>query len=178
MSNFESHNDMSFRARSSRAYEAPKSQQFYYPRPELKPNYSTSSANRFTSNTNDLNYTMNNNYYQLGQHQQQQDYLSSANDNPFAPIGYSRQRSTSLLPTIGSHHRNHPSTSSNLVNNEIKSNPSFDAYPLYVPSSSRVGAASSNDYYIMNSRLYPSESSKYKKKKKKKRCSTGPLLYY
>lgn len=135
---------MSFRARTSRAYE-PKSQQFYYPRPELKPNYSTSSANRMNTN-----YTMNNNYYPLGQHQS--DYLTSANDNPFAPIGYSRQRSTSLLPTIG-----HP-TSRNLVNNE---NTSFNAYPLYVPSSSR--GVASNDYYMMNSRLYPSESSKFYK---------------
>lgn len=167
MSNFESHSDMSFRARSSRgAYEAAKSQQFYYPRPELKPNFSTSSAsNRFTNTnttTNDLNYSMNNNYYQLGQHG---DYLTSpssstsGNDNPFAPIGYSRQRSTSLLPTIGSHHI---STSSHLMNNEMKNNASFSAYPLYVPSSSRVSVASPNDYYMMNSRLYPLESSKFR----------------
>ncbi|KAI7897346.1 uncharacterized protein EV154DRAFT_3985 [Mucor mucedo] len=166
MSNFESHNDMSFRARSSRntgTYEGSKSQQFYYPRPELKPNFSTSSAsNRFANNTtNDLNYNMNNNYYQIGQHG---DYLpspsssTSGSDNPFAPIGYSRQRSTSLLPTIGSHHI---STSSHLVNNnEMKNTNSFSAYPLYVPSSSRVSVATPNDYYMMNSRLYPLESRK------------------
>lgn len=194
---------MNFRLRSnSRMYDPStnKSQQqqqqaFYYPpRPELKPHYSTSTAsNRYASHN--LDYTMNgSHYYQLvgsrssTQQQQRNDYLTSptssdANNNPFAPIGYSRQRSTSLLPTIGSHHHhtghqhhhshhqqqqqaNGSSMSSNsdsmMAKNSGGSSNSFGVYPLYMPPSSRVGINSStttnHDYYMMNSRMYPLES--------------------
>jgi hypothetical protein len=186
---------MSFRLRTSRTAYDPtgkSQQQFYYPpRPELKPHYSTSTAsNRYASH--DLNYTMNSNYYQMGndrssqqqQQQQRNDYLSptspDANNNPFAPIGYLRQRSTSLLPTIGGHHHsqhhhqqqsngsasngmssNHSNSYDLVSNKNNSSSSSFGVYPLYMPPSSRVGINSStttHDYYMMNSKLYPLES--------------------
>ncbi|GAA5794865.1 hypothetical protein HPULCUR_000213 [Helicostylum pulchrum] len=181
-STFEPHSEMSFRPRTSRAYEPSKTPQFYYPtRPGLKPTYSTSSTTRYNNNNNnnnDLNYTMNDNYYQFGgsasrstTSQQQQDYITSptssdtGNNNPFAPIGYSRQRSTSLLPTIGHHHHTPQQSNSSHVshmhssNNELKNNSSFGVYPLYVPPSPRVcvGSSTNHDYYMMNSRLYPLE---------------------
>jgi hypothetical protein len=106
---------------------------------------------------------MNNNTFY---HQQQ--HVADPNNNLFAPIGYSRQRSTSLLPTIGSHRHHHQfSANDELKNNLGKSN---SAYPLYMPptssgnSRSGIGAntaAAAHDYYMMNTnKLYPLESSK------------------
>jgi hypothetical protein len=107
-------------------------------------------------------------------HRQQQHVPPAAdpNNSPFAPIGYSRQRSTSLLPTIGSHRHqqqhHHHNNMNNHSSHEIKSplgSSSSSAYPLYMPSTTRSGIAANvaaHDYYMMNNtRLYPLESSKF-----------------
>ena len=141
-----------FRPRSSRTFES-SMQQFYYPRPELKPNYSTSTDGRYASNNNDLNFSINTNtsFYPLDR-RQQQGYTSPTtadpNNNIFAPIGYSRQRSTSLLPTVGHHHNSQHMSEMN--HHGVKQNTSYGIYPLYMPPTSRSGMSASNDYYMMN----------------------------
>lgn len=176
---------MRYRQRTvSQDFESPSVPQFYFPRPELKPNYSTETRYTTTSNPNDLAFSMGSSFYPLDtasnrQQHQRQDFRSSSadpNNNPFAPIGYSRQRSTSLLPSIGSHRQSmggshhqlqHPSPHhdmdlNNLGNShELKNGPSFNAYPLYgISTSSRAGMGSvaAYDHYMMNSRMYSLES--------------------
>lgn len=177
-------NNMRYRQRTvSQDFESPSVPQFYFPRPELKPNYSTETRYTTTSNPNDLAFSMGSSFYPLDtasnrQQHQRQDFRSSSadpNNNPFAPIGYSRQRSTSLLPSIGSHRQSmggshhqlqHPSPHhdmdlNNLGNShELKNGPSFNAYPLYgISTSSRAGMGSvaAYDHYMMNSRMYSLE---------------------
>ncbi|CAO3614513.1 unnamed protein product [Mucor hiemalis] len=179
-------NNMRFRQRTvSQDFESPSVPQFYFPRPELKPNYSTETRYTTSNNSNDLVF-MGNNFYPLNngsnRHQhQRQDFRSTSadpNSNPFAPIGYSRQRSTSLLPTIGSHRQNmnassghqqvqHPAhhhdidMNNNGNSNEFKNSPTFSAYPLYgISASSRAGMGSvaAYDHYMMNNRLYSLEN--------------------
>lgn len=174
-------NGARFRQRTiSQDLESPTLQQFYYPRPELKPNYSTETRYTTNSNANDIGFAMDYNFYPLDntrqQHQRQNGYLppsANSNNNPFAPIGYSCQRSTSLLPSIGSHRSSSSNSSSmngnhhhnnnhmDYASNDLKSSPAFGTYPLYnmsPASRSGMGSIAAHDHYMMNNRLYSLES--------------------
>ncbi|OBZ83916.1 hypothetical protein A0J61_08034 [Choanephora cucurbitarum] len=167
--------------------------QFFYPRPELKANYSTSSVTSSSShNNNDTQFNSLNNYYQFANsnssssssnsirspppQQTQADYIHGANYS-FAPIGYSRQRSTSLIPPgvssqqfstqpiVSSSLSTSSSTTAGLSrynsNSEMKSYlSSFGPYPFNMTNStSRIDGIApqpSYDYYTSNhSQFYP-----------------------
>ncbi|KAL7317550.1 hypothetical protein PS15m_003891 [Mucor circinelloides] len=149
-----------------------KSSQFYYPRPELKPNYSTSSANLYNQDSYNLFYQYGRNHsmpqhqmQQQQQQQQQQEYMSS---NSFAPVGYSRQRSTSLIPP-GQHYQNqtllhHNQGTSPTTSSSSSSSNTFGPYPSFnLPTpTSRIGigstsamTSSDHHHHYNNSRFYP-----------------------
>jgi hypothetical protein len=105
------------------------------------------------------------------QQQQQNEYATPNLSNPFAPIGYSRQRSTSLLPPSASQHylgppiqhlrqQQHQQQQSQQRQQELKQPVSAPLYP-YGMSTSRMGIGSStHDHYLNNSRFCPSLDSK------------------
>ncbi|KAL9552658.1 hypothetical protein MBANPS3_003663 [Mucor bainieri] len=179
-----------------------KSSQFYYPKPELKPNYSTSSANLYSQDSYNLFYQyggrnsnhqsmsphhpmqqqqqqqQHHHHHQQQQQQQQQQQHEFVASNTFVPVGYSRQRSTSLIPP-GQHYQNHTMLhhnsqqgggvpSSTTTTSPSASNTTFGPYPSFnLPSpTSRIGIgstpvmASSNDHqhHYNNARFYPLDS--------------------
>jgi hypothetical protein len=143
----------------------------------LKPNYSTSSCNIGSSTSNSFlnftesvhNYSTTENERSIQLHQLQQgEYTTSNQNNLFAPIGYSRQRSTSLLPPSASQHyqsppiQHHRQQQQQQRQHELKQNVSnsstFAPYAFHMPGSmSRMGIGSpTHDHYLNNSRFYPS----------------------
>lgn len=108
------------------------------------------------------------------QHQQQQQQQEFMASNTFVPVGYSRQRSTSLIPP-GQHyqshtvlHHNQGGASSTTTSSSSSSSNTFGPYPSFnlATPTSRIGLGSatptmaSNDHqhHYNNARFYPLDS--------------------
>lgn len=119
---------------------------------------------------------------QQQQHQRQGQYATSNQGNTFAPIGYSRQRSTSLLPLNASEHylgppiqhqrqqHNQQQHQQQQQQHELKqivpissSSTSFAPYSFHMNGSmSRIGIGSAGyDHHLNSPRFHPSLDSKY-----------------